>query len=211
MGKIRPGHDIELIQAIRRQFGDSLLLQVDANQSYSGADMGLLRRLDEFNLLMIEQPFEARALLAHRDLQAVIGTPICLDESIHCLDDVRVAHALKACRIINIKPPRVGGLVNSLAIAKFCRENGLKIWIGGMGECSLGKFYNLVVSCLPEIEYHTDCAAPLSLYDTDLVENSIRISQPDAYIFPPESPDSLKIVSSSVIRPFITDSMVIDS
>src|SRR5262249_33013385 len=131
--KFRPGWDLPMLRAVRRQFPDTIF-HIDCNSGYRLADAPLFRAVDEFHLAMIEQPLTHDDLLDHAELQKQIRTPICLDESITSLEKTRKAIAIDACRYVNIKPGRVGGLTNAVAIHNLCREHGIPCWVGGMLE-----------------------------------------------------------------------------
>ncbi len=147
--KIKPGKDIELVQAVRSRFPE-ITLSVDANCAYSlDRDLDLLKQFDRYDLLMIEQPLAAGDLLDHSKLQRVLQTPICLDESIVSLANARHAAELGACRIINIKLGRVGGHAEARAIQEFARVNDIPVWCGGMLESGVGRAHNIAMSTLP--------------------------------------------------------------
>jgi len=136
--KIRPGNDVEPVKAVRRHWPD-LPLMVDANSAYSLADVETFKELDRYGLMMIEQPLADDDLVDHAALQRQLATPICLDESLLSAEHVRKAVELGSCRIVNLKPGRVGGLVESLKILAACKSHGLAAWIGGQLESGIGK------------------------------------------------------------------------
>jgi O-succinylbenzoate synthase len=144
--KIEPGLDIELVRTVRREYGDELLLQVDANAAYTVADAERLKELDDFNLLLIEQPLSEDDLAGHVELAKVINTPVCLDESITSFETARGALDLKACSIINIKPGRVGGYLEAKKIHDLCLSRGVPVWCGGMLETGIGRAANLALA-----------------------------------------------------------------
>src|SRR5439155_250743 len=139
--KIKPGWDVEPVRAVRERFGD-IPLQVDANTAYTLADATHLAKLDPFALLLIEQPMPEEQVLAHAELAKTVRTPICLDESIHSLQAASDAIELGACRIINLKPGRVGGYLEARRIHDLCAARGLPVWMGGMLETSIGRAGN---------------------------------------------------------------------
>jgi O-succinylbenzoate synthase len=163
--KIWPGFDVGVVRALRERFPD-IQLQVDANSAYSLANWGQLRALDAFDLLLIEQPLHDDDIVLHSDISRELRTPICLDESIHSLRDVETAAALWSQKggldrlIINIKPPRVSGFAEAIAIARFCDERGIRTWIGGMLDSAWGKAMNLNFNGLPEIDLPGDHFSP---------------------------------------------------
>lgn len=153
--KFRPGWDVPVVQAVRESFGD-LVVHVDCNAAYSLDDVEVFRELDGLGLAMIEQPLAWDDLLDHAALQAQIRTPVCLDESITCPAKVRKAAAIGACRWINIKPARVGGLTPALEAFRMAREAGIGCWVGSMLETSLGSAFCAALASLPGMEYPPD-------------------------------------------------------
>ena len=144
--KIKPGKDIQLVEAIRSQF-PNITLSVDANSAYSlNGHLSVVKELDNYRLLMIEQPLAAGDLVDHAKLQSQIKTPICLDESIVGLDDVRHALELGSCRIVNIKLGRVGGHTEARQIQAYAAERGVPVWCGGMLESGIGRAHNIAMS-----------------------------------------------------------------
>ena len=171
--KIAPGHDVDVVRSVREAY-PLLPLQVDANSSYSLADAQRLRELDPFNLLLIEQPLGDDDLIDHAALQAQLQTPICLDESLHSLDDVRKAIDIGACRVVNIKPGRVGGLVEAKRIHDFCDQRGVAVWCGGMHEFGIGRAANVAISSLHGFTLPGDVSGSDKYYAEDIVEPPIR-------------------------------------
>lgn len=184
--KIKPGWDIKLVQAIRQKFGD-IDLMVDANSSYTLKDISLFKKLEKYQLTMIEQPLADDDIVDHSILQKQIKTPICLDESILSVDDARRAIYLKACRIINIKPGRVGGLIESKKIHDICKKNGIGVWCGGMLETGVGRAFNIAISSLPNFKYANDMSPVNFFYKDDLVKDSFRVDA-KGYIDVPDKP-----------------------
>lgn len=173
--KIAPGWDIEPVRTVRERWPD-LLLQADANSAYSLADANHLARLDEFGLLLIEQPLADDDIVDHATLQTRLRTPVCLDESLHHVDDVRKALDLNACRIVNIKVSRVGGLVESLKIHDFCRSRGVPVWCGGMHEFGLGRAANLAIAALPGFELPGDTSGSDKYWKQDIIDPPIVVT-----------------------------------
>ncbi len=171
--KIAPGWDFEPVRAVRERYPD-LPLQVDANSAYTLADSDRLRTLDRFDLLLIEQPLAHDDIIDHATLQRSLRTPICLDESIHSADDARKALDLGACRIINIKVSRVGGLGEARRIHDLCRARGVPVWCGGMHEFGVGRAANLAIASLPGFTLPGDVSGSDKYYREDLVEPPIR-------------------------------------
>src|SRR5437867_396327 len=136
--KIEPGWDVEPVRAVRKAFGEHIPLQVDANTAYGLEQADHLKQLDEFGLLLIEQPFPEEEILAHAELARRIETPVCLDESITSAQTAADAIVLGACEVCNIKPGRVGGYLEAVRIHDVCRSHGVPVWCGGMLETGLG-------------------------------------------------------------------------
>ena len=168
--KIEPGHDIEPVRAVRATFGESLLLQVDANAAYTVDDADHLARLDEYDLLLIEQPLPEEDVVGHVDVARRVGTPICLDESITSFEVARGALDIGACSIINIKPGRVGGYIESKRIHDLCLERGVAVWCGGMLETGIGRAANLALAALPGFTLPGDTSASDRYFARDVTE-----------------------------------------
>lgn len=168
--KVQPGHDIEAVRAVRERFGDDLLLQVDANAAYTPADIAHLRRLDAFGLALIEQPFAADDLLGHAQLARAIDTPVCLDESITSLRTAELALELGACSVINIKPGRVGGLLEALRIHDLCLAREVPVWCGGMLETGVGRAANAALAALRGFTLPGDLSASDRYFADDITE-----------------------------------------
>lgn len=168
--KIEPGWDVEPVRAVRDRFGDELLLQVDANTAYSLADAEQLRRLDEFGLLLIEQPLAEDDLRGHARLAQRVQTPICLDESITSARAAATAIALGACSVINIKPARVGGYLEARRIHDVAVAHGIPVWCGGMLETGIGRAPNLALAALPGFVLPGDTSASSRYFAEDITE-----------------------------------------
>jgi o-succinylbenzoate synthase len=184
--KIKPGWDIDAVERVRAKFGD-IPLQVDANAAYSLDDSALLARLDPFNLLLIEQPLDYDDVMDHAVLQARITTPVCLDESIHTVRIARDAIDAKACKIINIKPGRVGGHQASIELHDLCAAHDIPVWHGGMLESGIGRAHNIHLSSLPNFRLPGDIAASKRYYQPDLIDPPIDIAA-DGTIAVPTAP-----------------------
>lgn len=167
--KIAPGWDVELARAVRAAYPD-ILLMLDANSAYTLADADHLKTLDQFDLLMLEQPLGYNDIYQHSKLQPQLETPICLDESIHTADDLRLALELGACRVLNLKPGRVGGFTESLAIYRICTEHKLPLWIGGLLETGVGRAANVAFASLPGVTLPCDISATDRYFEQDLTE-----------------------------------------
>ncbi|MTD40356.1 o-succinylbenzoate synthase [Erwinia sp. CPCC 100877] len=172
--KIRPGYDIAPIAVIRQQFPD-LLLMVDANSAYTIADLSHLKKLDKYQLAMIEQPFAANDFLDHARLQREMNTAICLDENIRTLKDCELAFTLGSCRSINLKIPRVGGISEALKISEFCRDKQLLVWLGGMFESGVGRALNLQFASQRLLTFPGDISASNRYYHEDILTEPITI------------------------------------
>jgi O-succinylbenzoate synthase len=175
--KIKPGKDVQLVEAIRKQF-PAITLSVDANSAYRiETDTALLKRLDNYNLLMIEQPLAPGDLVDHSKLQRELRTPICLDESIVCLTNARHAHELRACGIINIKLGRVGGYSEAKAIQSFAQEHDMPVWCGGMLEAGIGRAHNIALSTLPGFTLPGDVSASERYWEEDIIDPPVTVSR----------------------------------
>lgn len=167
--KIAPGNDIQFVKAVRKEFPD-ILLQVDANSAYELKDINLFKQMDDYNLLLIEQPLGYDDIFEHSKLQRELETPICLDESIHSLADTRAAIELDSCRVINIKPGRVGGFSESKLIHDYCASENIPVWCGGMLESGIGRAGNVALASLPNFILPGDISASKRYYKEDIVE-----------------------------------------
>ncbi|MFY9614262.1 MAG: o-succinylbenzoate synthase [Candidatus Dormiibacterota bacterium] len=165
--KIEPGNDIEPVRAVRQRFPD-IPLQVDANTAYTLADAEHLARLDEFNLLLIEQPLPEELLVANAELSKIVKTPICLDESITSAAVAAEALDIKACSIINIKAGRVGGYLEAKRIHDLCAERAIPVWCGGMLETGIGRAANVALAALPNFTLPGDTSASDRYYRQDI-------------------------------------------
>ncbi len=174
--KIKPGKDIQLVEAIRSRF-PSITLSVDANSAYSlNGDLSLVKQLDQHNLLMIEQPLAPGDLVDHAKLQREIKTPICLDESICSVSDARHALELGSCRIINIKLGRVGGHTEVQLIQAYAVEHDIPVWCGGMLEAGIGRAHNIALSTLPGFTLPGDVSASGRYWKEDIIEPPVTVS-----------------------------------
>jgi len=184
--KIKPGWDVGVVARIRDRW-PALPLMVDANAAYRLADAPTLAALDAFGLLMIEQPLAEDDLVDHATLQRSLRTPICLDESVETRADAAAAIALGACRIVNIKPGRLGGHAESIAVHDLCAAAGVPVWHGGMLETGIGRAHNLHLASLPHFTVPGDIAASERYFAPDLIDPPIRVA-PDGTIAVPVGP-----------------------
>ena len=174
--KIKPGQDIEFVKIIRSHFPD-ILLSVDANSAYRlDEDLKTFEKLDDYDLLMIEQPLEAGDLVDHAKLQKRLQTPICLDESITTLRDARHALELDACRIINVKLGRVGGHAEAKAIQSYAETGKIPVWCGGMLETGIGRAHNIAMSTLSGFTLPGDVSASARYWKEDIIEPPVAVS-----------------------------------
>jgi len=184
--KVKPGWDVEAVALLRKRFGP-IPLMVDANAAYRLEDAGHLAKLDPYDLMMIEQPLDDDDISDHAVLQRQLKTAICLDESIHSVRAGRDALDAGACRIINIKPGRVGGHAESIRLHDLCAARQVPVWHGGMLESGIGRAHNLHLSSLPNFSLPGDVAASRRYYQPDLIEPGIDV-QPDGMIRVPDGP-----------------------
>ena len=184
--KISPSWDYDVIKAVRKEFGD-ILLMGDANSAYTLADIDLLKSLDEFDLMMLEQPLGYDDIIDHAKLQAQIQTPICLDEPIKSPDDARKAIELKSGKIINLKNGRVGGHAQSKLVEEICRNSGMPVWCGGMLESGIGRAHNIAISTLAGYTMPGDVSASKRYWHEDVIEPAVEITK-QGTIIAPESP-----------------------
>jgi O-succinylbenzoate synthase len=184
--KIKPGWDLAAVETIRKRFGP-IPLMVDANAAYTLSDSATLAKLDVFDLMMIEQPLEYDDIADHACLQRRLKTPICLDESIKSVGIAREAIAAAACRIINIKPGRVGGFGESIRLHDLCAEHGIPVWHGGMLESGIGRTANVHLSTLPNFSLPGDVAASKRYFDPDLIDPPVEVAG-DGTIAVPQGP-----------------------
>ena len=166
--KIKPGRDVEMIRAIREVFPD-IPLMADANSAYTLDDIELLKQLDEFNLMMIEQPLGSTDIVDHATLQKAIKTPVCLDESIDSYENAKAAIELGSCEIINVKIGRVGGLAESIKIHDLAKENKIPLWCGGMLEAGVGRLTNIAITTLPNFVLPGDTASSSRYWEEDII------------------------------------------
>lgn len=173
--KIKPGKELPQVKRLRDEFRD-IKLMVDANSAYGIEDGLLLKQLDGFYLMMIEQPLGWDDLYSHVELQKQIETPICLDECIHTEEQARAAIALRACKIINIKMGRVGGHAVARRIHDLCQKNSVPVWCGGMLEAGIGRAHNIALSTLPNFTLPGDVTASRRYWHEDIIEPEVTVS-----------------------------------
>jgi O-succinylbenzoate synthase len=173
--KIKPGWDRSIIALIRNRFPD-ILLMADANSAYTLSDVSLFQELDQYNLMMVEQPLAHDDIFDHAQLQKQIRTPICLDESIHSTEDANHAIAMEACRIVNLKLGRVGGHAEAKRVEQVCRESSVPVWCGGMLESGIGRAHNIAMATLPGFTLPGDVSASSRYWSEDIIEPPVTIT-----------------------------------
>jgi O-succinylbenzoate synthase len=204
--KIKPGRDVAETQAVRRAFPE-MRLQVDANSAYTLENAAALQPLDVLSLLLIEQPLYEDDLWDHSRLQAQFNTPICLDESITSPRHARQALEMDACRVINIKAGRVGGLSQAVAIHDLCLERGVPVWCGGMLETGVGRASNLALACLPGFVLPGDISASERYYTQDITHERFTLNA-DSTIDVPSAPGLGVTVDQEALERFTLRSEV---
>ena len=173
--KIKPGWDLEIVGEVRRAY-PSILLSVDANSAYTLADVDHLRKLDDYDLLMIEQPLQSDDIVDHAKLQRLLQTSLCLDESIVSSRQAEAALDLESCRIINIKIGRVGGYSEALAIHDLCAARNIPVWCGGMLESGIGRAHNIALASLPNFTLPGDISASSRYFEHDLISPEVTVA-----------------------------------
>jgi O-succinylbenzoate synthase len=173
--KIKPGWDLDVVDEVRRKY-PQILLSVDANSAYTFDDADHLKQLDQFNLLMIEQPLQHDDLMDHGRLQEMMSTSLCLDESIVNLRQARMALELDSCRIINIKVGRVGGYSEALGIHDLCSSRGIPVWCGGMLESGIGRAHNIALASLRGVSLPGDISASSRYFERDIISPEVVVA-----------------------------------
>ena len=196
--KIKPGWDVQIVKAIRKEFGD-IQLMVDANSAYSlkEKDTDIMKRLDRYELTMIEQPLHYLDILEHKKLQKLISTPLCLDESIHTIESAILAIEEECCKIINIKPGRVGGYYNGLQIAEKLGKD--VVWCGGMLETGVGRLHNLFFQANENFTIPGDTSGSNRYFNKDIISPEIEVDS-DGYITLPKGGSLSYSILSEEIR-----------
>jgi o-succinylbenzoate synthase len=184
--KIKPGWDLKIVKQVRERFSE-VRLMADANSAYTLADTPLFRALDEFNLMMIEQPLAYDDLFDHAALQGQIETPLCLDESVRTPEDAIHAIELGACRIINMKLGRLGGHAQAKRAEQICRERNVPVWCGGMLESGIGRAHNIALATLEGFNLPGDISASARYWHEDIIEPPVTVT-PRGTILAPMKP-----------------------
>jgi O-succinylbenzoate synthase len=207
--KIEPGADIDQVAAVRDLIGPATPFQVDANTAYRRTDGAHLRRLDEFDLLLIEQPLPEDDIIGHARLAAEVETPICLDESLVSASGTADAIELGACEIANIKPGRVGGYLEAVRIHDLCVATGIPAWCGGMLETGIGRAANAALAALPGFTLPGDISASARFYARDIVTDPITIT--DGHVAVPTTPGLGYDLDRQFLDQVTTSRLVIDA
>jgi O-succinylbenzoate synthase len=173
--KIKPGWDIDVIREVRREFPE-ILLMADANSAYTLNDIEQLKRLDEFHLMMMEQPLAHDEIIDHAVLQQALETPICLDECIRTAHQAEQAIRLGACKIINIKLGRVGGFAEAKRVHDVAYARGIPVWCGGMLESGVGRAHNIALSTLPGFVLPGDVSASKRYWKRDVIDPWVEVT-----------------------------------
>jgi len=173
--KIKPGWDVDVVREVRRRFPD-ILLMADANSAYTLADAARLKCLDEFGLMMIEQPLAHDEIIDHAKLQAQLDTPICLDECIRSAHQAEQAIAMDAGRIINIKLGRVSGFAEAKRVHDVAQKAGIPVWCGGMLESGIGRAHNIALSTLPNFVLPGDVSASKRYWARDIIHPPVEVT-----------------------------------
>jgi O-succinylbenzoate synthase len=197
--KIAPGSDLAYVRAVRREH-PRIALQVDANSAYELHHVDVFRAMDDDNLLLIEQPLSHEDIYDHSKLQRELKTAICLDESIHSLADARAALELGSCRVINVKPGRVGGYTESRRIHDLCASLGVPVWHGGMLESGIGRAGNVALASLPNFTLPGDISASKRYYRQDIVEPAFEVAADGTMAVPTGPGIGVEVVGDRLAR-----------
>ena len=190
--KIKPGWDVDVVSSVRERWPD-LPLQVDANSAYQLSDAPIFQELDQFKLLLVEQPLNCDDIVDHSKLQSQISTPICLDESIHSLEHARWALEIQACQIINIKVGRVGGLTSACQIHDLCAEHEVPVWCGGMLETNVGRAVNVALSSLANFSLPGDISASARYFHRDIAAPDFVLNSDSTLTVPEASGNGARV------------------
>ncbi|MCM3360762.1 o-succinylbenzoate synthase [Niallia sp. MER TA 168] len=208
--KIKPGYDLEPLTKIRETFGYDIPLMADANSAYTLADIERLKEMDPLKLMMIEQPLAYDDIIDHSILQSELATPICLDESIHSVEDARKAIELGSCRIINIKIGRVGGLTEAKKIHDLCEKHSIPVWCGGMLEGGIGRAHNIAITTLPSFTIAGDTSASNRYWKEDIIFPEVTLSRPGEIDVPTGDGIGFKL-NKEVINKYLLTTKVYES
>ena len=205
--KIKPGWDLKIIAQVRDKFPE-IRLMADANSAYTLADAALFRELDQYDLMMVEQPLAHDDIFDHAELQKQITTPICLDESIHSSEDAQHAIKLGSGRIINLKLGRVGGHVQAKKVERVCRENNIPVWCGGMLESGIGRAHNIAMATLAGFTLPGDVSASSRYWHEDIIEPPVTVSATGTIAAPDKAGIGFEVNQSRVDQLTVRDDLV---
>ncbi|NKB88010.1 MAG: o-succinylbenzoate synthase [Acidobacteria bacterium] len=205
--KIAAGHDHDVLRNVRNRFGD-IPLMVDANCGYTERDMDLLAGLDDYDLIMLEQPFEYDELEQHARLQERIKTPVCLDESAKTPEITAKALDMGAAQIINIKCSRLGGRTAGIDVHDLCEERGIPVWCGGMLEAGIGRLHNIAVATLPNFKLSNDLSASRRYWERDIIDPEVELDD-DGNVVVPHEPGIGYAVRDDLVERYLVDREVI--
>ena len=205
--KIKPGQDIDMLREVRKQFPDTPIM-ADANSAYDLKDVEHLKQLDDLHLMMIEQPLAHDDIVDHAELQAVMETPICLDESIQSFEDARKAVELGSCKVINIKIGRVGGLTEAKRIHDYCRKHDVAVWCGGMLEAGVGRAHNIALTTLPQFILPGDTAGSTLYWEKDIIQPEVVVK--NGIIQVPDKPGIGYELDEEALEAFTVEKKVFD-
>jgi O-succinylbenzoate synthase len=197
--KIKKGQDLDWVRAVRDRFPD-VPLMVDANGDYTLTDTDHLRRLDDFNLMMVEQPLSYSDIIEHASLQRAMTTAICLDESIHSLADAAAAISIGACRVINVKQGRVGGLLESMRIAHYAAGLGVGVWSGGMDETGIGRAVNIHLQTAEGFTLPGDTSETANYFDEDIIDGPVVLGADGFIDIPKGSGIGARVVPETLLK-----------
>jgi o-succinylbenzoate synthase len=206
--KIKPGWDLTVVRKVRERFPE-ILLMGDANSAYTLNDVELFQALDDFDLMMIEQPLAHDDMFDHAELQKQIKTPVCLDESVHTADDAQHAIDLKACRIINVKLGRVGGYAEAKRLEAICRENSTPVWCGGMLEAGIGRAHNIAMASLAGFTLPGDVSASARYWTEDIIEPAVTVSSRGTIAVPDKPGIGFEVNRSRIDRLTVRSEQII--
>ena len=197
--KIKPGKDIEQVSALKDHFPE-IVLMADANGAYTTSDIKALFDLDRFNLLMIEQPFAWDDLFEHANLQRALKTPICLDESISSSNDLKTALALGSCKVLNLKPARVGGISMTKTMHEICQAHRLPMWCGGLLETGIGRAHNVAIAGLPGFTLPNDISASNRYFKEDIVDPEFKLNRESTITIPTGPGLGVEVVRDRLLK-----------
>src|SRR5699024_9258509 len=200
--KIKPGWDIDVMRTLRETFPE-VQIMADANSAYTLDDIDLLKQLDAFDIMMIEQPLASDDIVDHSILQKAIKTPICLDESIHSLEDTRKAVELGSTKIINIKIGRVGGITEAKKIHDYCARHDIPVWCGGMLESGIGRAHNVALTTLANFTLPGDTAGSNRYWERDIIKPEV-VSE-NGYIQVPQTVGIGYTIDLEAVEAYTTD------